>query len=249
MLRLPPFLTSMDARTGRAVAVTLGLFATVALVFFFGKTEWGREAEATFEAWLASFHDSPWGLFAAVAVFTAASFIGAPQFVLIAACVVAFGPWEGFLYAWVATVVSAAVNFLVGRLAGAKALERFGGDTVNRLSGYVGRNAFYASFIIRNVPSAPFIVVNMAFGVSRAPFLGFIAGCALGVLPKTALVAIFGKSFLAMSHKGDWRSGLLIAGIGVAWLGLMLGARMILRRIRPPQPQPQAPAAQEDPKP
>jgi uncharacterized membrane protein YdjX (TVP38/TMEM64 family) len=236
MLRLPQnlirSLTEMDARRWRAVVVTLGLFATVALVFFFGKTHLGKETEGEFEAWLTRFSDSPWGLFAAVAVFTLASFIGAPQFVLIAACVVAFGPWLGFLYSWVATVVSAAVNFWVGRAVGAKALERFGGEAIRRVSGYVGKNAFYASFIIRNVPSAPFIVVNMGFGVSRASFPAFILGCALGVLPKTTLVAIFGKSFLSMSRGGDWRAGALIAGIGVVWLVVMLGAREILRRRR-----------------
>ena len=227
------FLTSMDAKTGRAIGVTVGLFATVALVFFFGKTELGRTTEGHFEAWLTGFSGSPWALPAAILVFTAASFIGAPQFVLIAACVVAFGPVEGFFYSWIATVVSAAANFFVGRLAGARALARFGGDTANRLSGYVGRNAFYASFIIRNVPSAPFIVVNMAFGVSQAPFLGFILGCALGVLPKTLLVAVFGRSVMAMSREGDWRLALIIAVIGVAWLGLMLIARRVLVRLRP----------------
>jgi uncharacterized membrane protein YdjX (TVP38/TMEM64 family) len=227
------FLTSMDVRTGRAIAVTVGLFATVALIFFFGKTQLGRATEGEFEAWLTGFSGSPWGLPAAIVVFTAASFIGAPQFVLIAACVVAFGPWEGFLYSWIATVVSAAANFWVGRFAGAKALERFGGATMNRLSGYVGKNAFYASFIIRNVPSAPFIVVNMAFGVSRAPFVSFILGCALGVLPKTALVAVFGRSFMAMTRQGDWRLALLIAAIGIAWLGLMLLARRVLERFLP----------------
>src|SRR3569832_2674976 len=116
-------LTEMDARRWRAGVVTLGLFATVALAFFFGKTALGRQTEGEFEAWLNGFSDSPWGLFAAIAVFTLASFIGAPQFVLIAACVVAFGPWWGFLYSWLATVVSAGVDVWVGRRAGARAVE------------------------------------------------------------------------------------------------------------------------------
>ncbi len=232
MNRLWSYLTRMNARRVRAVVVTLGLLVTVGLILFFGRTHAGQATEGEFESWLERFSGSPWGLPATIAVFTIASFVGAPQFVLIAACVVAFGPWAGFLYSWIGTVVSAAVNFWVGRLMGAKALERFGGDAINRVSGYVGQNAFIASFIIRNVPSAPFIVVNMAFGISRASFSAFLAGCALGVLPKTALVAIFGRSFLAMSHKGDWKSGLLIGAVGLLWLALMLGARELLKRRR-----------------
>ena len=230
MNRLVQFLLTMDARTWRAVAVTLGLFVSIAAVFLFGKTSLGIETEQEVERWLRGVSGSGWGLPAVIAVFTLAAFVGAPQFLLIAACVVAFGPWTGFAYSWIATVVSAAVTFYVGRLVGARSLERFGGDGLNRLSRFVGRNAFVGSFIIRNVPSAPFIVVNMAFGVSRARFASFLAGCALGVLPKTAVVAFFGGSFMtAVKGDGIWSSAIL-AGLGVAWLALMLIARGFLER-------------------
>ena len=230
MSRLWSFLLTMDSRAWRAVLVTLGLFATIALVFLFGRTQLGARTEQELELWLGGFNGSPWGLPAAIAVFTLAAFVGAPQFLLIAACVVAFGPWSGFLYAWIATVASAAVTFYVGRLVGGRALQRFGGGRLDRLSGFVGRNAFVGSFIIRNVPSAPFIVVNMAFGVSHARFPSFLAGCALGVLPKTALVAFFGGSFMtAVAGDGIWTS-LILAGVGAGWLALMLAARAVLER-------------------
>ena len=199
-------------------------------LFAVGKSQLGLDAEARLEAWLGGFRHGPWGLPAAVIVFTVAAFFGAPQFILIAACVVAFGPWFGFLYSWIATVASAAVTYWMGRGPTARVLERHGGKTVGRLTRFVGQNAFYASFMIRNVPSAPFIVVNMAFGAARASFPGFLAGCALGVLPKTALVAFFGGSFMtAVSGDGVWTSAIL-AGVALAWLGLMLGVREWVRR-------------------
>ena len=199
-------------------------------MFLFGKTQLGADLEGLLEHWLGGFAGSPWGLPATAAVFTAAAFVGAPQFLLIAACVIAFGPWLGFLYAWLATVVSAAVTFGLGRLAGRRTLERFGGKRLHRLSRFVGRNAFFGSFLIRNVPSAPFIVVNMAFGVSRARFWSFLAGCALGVLPKTGVVAFFGASILtAVSGDGVW-SSVIVAAIALAWLALMLWVRGLLQR-------------------
>jgi len=224
------FLSNMEARRWRALAATLVLLAAMVALFAIGKTQLGLGAEARLEAWLGGFRHGPWGLPAAVAVFTAAALFGAPQFILIAACVVAFGPWYGFLYSWIATIASAGATYWLGRGPTARLLERHGGRTVGRLTRFVGKNAFYASFMIRNVPSAPFIVVNMAFGAARASFGGFLAGCALGVLPKTALVAFFGGSFMtAVSGDGVWTSAIL-AGVAVAWLALMLGVREIVRR-------------------
>ncbi|NBB65975.1 TVP38/TMEM64 family protein [Pseudomonas sp. ODNR1LW] len=224
------FISNMEARRWRAVLATVVLLGAMVALFAIGKSQLGLDAEARLEAWLGGFRHGPWGLPAAVIVFTVAAFFGAPQFILIAACVVAFGPWFGFLYSWIATVASAAVTYWMGRGPTARLLERHGGKTVGRLTRFVGKNAFYASFMIRNVPSAPFIVVNMAFGAARASFPGFLAGCALGVLPKTALVAFFGGSFMtAVSGDGVWTSAIL-AGVALAWLGLMLGVREWVRR-------------------
>ncbi|MFA4938298.1 TVP38/TMEM64 family protein [Brevundimonas sp.] len=224
------FLSNMEARRWRAVLATALLLGAMIALFAVGKSQLGLEAEGRLEDWLAGFRQGPWGLVAAIVVFTVAAFFGAPQFILIAACVVAFGPWFGFLYSWIATVVSAGVTYWLGRGPTARLLERHGGKTVGRLTRFVGKNAFYASFMIRNVPSAPFIVVNMAFGAARASFPGFLAGCALGVLPKTALVAFFGGSFMtAVSGDGIWTSAIL-AGVALAWLVLMLVVRELVKR-------------------
>lgn len=230
MSRFFDFLSNMEARRWRAVLATALLLGAMIALFAVGKSELGLEAEGRLEDWLAGFRQGPWGLVAAIVVFTVSAFFGAPQFILIAACVVAFGPWFGFLYSWIATVVSAGMTYWLGRGPTARLLARHGGKTVGRLTRFVGKNAFYASFMIRNVPSAPFIVVNMAFGAARASFPGFLAGCALGVLPKTALVAFFGGSFMtAVSGDGIWTSAIL-AGVALAWLALMLVVRELVKR-------------------
>jgi len=224
------FLSDMEGRRWRTALATVLLLGAMIALFAFGKIHLGLGAEERLEAWLAGFRQGPWGLVAAIVVFTVAAFLGAPQFILIAACVVAFGPWFGFLYSWIATVVSAGVTYGLGRGPAARLVERHGGATVARLTRFVGRNAFYASFMIRNVPSAPFIVVNMAFGAARASFPMFLGGAALGVLPKTALVAFFGGSFMtAVKGDGIWTSAIL-AGVALAWLALMLIVREVVKR-------------------
>ncbi|GAA0869432.1 TVP38/TMEM64 family protein [Brevundimonas basaltis] len=230
MRRLLDFILNMEGRRWRAaLATALLLGATVALLMI-GKSQMGLDAEENLEAWLQGYAGSPWAFAATVILFIAAAFIGAPQFILIAACVVAFGPSLGFFYSWTATVASAGVTYWLGRGPTARLLDRHGGRTLGRLKGFVGKNAFYASFMIRNVPSAPFIVVNMAFGATRASFPAYLLGCALGVLPKTALVAFFGGAVVsAVSGDGVWTSAIL-AGVAVVWLGLMLGVRELVKR-------------------
>lgn len=226
------FLTNMDGRRWRTALVTVALMLLIAAVFLVGKTTLGVEAESRLEGWLTGFQAGPLGLLAAIAVFVVSAFLGVPQFLLIAVCVVAFGPWYGFAYSWIATIVSAGVTYWLGRGPTARMAERYGGEVMARLKRFIGDNAFYASFIIRNVPSAPFIVVNLAFGAARSNFWAFLGGCALGVLPKTALVAFFGGAvFSAVSGDGVWHS-LLLAGAAVAWLLLMLGVREWIRRRR-----------------
>ena len=230
MRRLFDFILNMEGRRWRTLLATaLLLGATVGLLAI-GKSQLGLTAEENLEAWLQGYDGSPWAFAATVVLFILAAFIGAPQFILIAACVVAFGPWLGFGYSWAATVASAAVTYWLGRGPTARMVDRLGGRTLGRLKGFVGQNAFYASFMIRNVPSAPFIVVNMAFGAARASFAAYLAGCALGVLPKTALVAFFGGAVVsAVSGDGVWTS-LILVGVAVVWLGLMLGVRELVRR-------------------
>jgi uncharacterized membrane protein YdjX (TVP38/TMEM64 family) len=230
MRRILDFILNMEAARWRALLASVLLLAAVAVLFAIGKVSLGLEAEGRLEAWLGGFHDGPVGFAAVIAVFVAAAFLGVPQFILIAASVVAFGPWSGFAYSWVATVVSAGVTYWLGRGPTARAIEKLGGRTTERLARFVGKNAFYASFMIRNVPSAPFIVVNMAFGAARASFPAFLAGCALGVLPKTALVAFFGGSFMsAVRGDGIWTSAIL-AVVAVVWLGIMLAVREVVKR-------------------
>lgn len=218
------FFSNMDARAVRAVVISLGLFALVAVMFLVGRS--GLVDSETINTWLsATARHWYYALPATILAFTVLAYIGAPQFALIAACVLAFGPWSGSGYAWIATLASATVTFYTGRFAGADVVRRYGGRTVNRISEFVGRNGFWASMIIRNVPSAPFIVVNMAAGVSQMTFLAFIAGTAIGIIPKIALVAFAGRGVIELIGGGSlWlaASALLAAG---GWLAAMLIAR------------------------
>ncbi len=222
------FINRLDARAARALWVSLALFALVVAIFLVGRFVLDlRPGEV--QLWFESASNQWYALPATIVLFTVLAFVGAPQFALIAATVFAFGPVEGFMYAWVATMVSATVDFWLGRYLGADVVRRYGGETVNRISAFVGRNGFWASLLVRIVPSAPFIVVNMAAGVSRMSYLAFIAGAGVGVIPKTALVAFAGGGLMALFQGAGVWAAVFLALAGALWLAVMLAARRWLR--------------------
>jgi uncharacterized membrane protein YdjX (TVP38/TMEM64 family) len=229
MRRLFAFLSNMDAKGWRALAVSFVLVGGVGLVFLFGAQVLGFNGEATVERWLGT-ASGPWALPVAVAAFAALAFLGVPQFMLIAAAVVAFGPMTGFAYSWIGTMVSSLVGFYLGRLAGARTLATFSGEGLRQFMELVGRHGFFASLIVRLAPSAPFIVVNMAAGVTPMRVFDFILGTALGIIPKIALTAFAGNS-LARVLKGQGGPGHVLAllAVFVVWLTIGWYARKWLK--------------------
>jgi len=224
MRRLFAFLSNMDAQAWRTLAVSFVLFGGVGVVFVFGAQLLGVDSERTLEGWLGAAR-GPWSLPVAVAAFAVLAFIGTPQIVLIAAAVVAFGPLTGAAYSWIGTMVSSMVGFYLGRAAGARVLERFSGGGVRRFMRLVGENGFLASLIVRLVPSAPFIVVNMAAGVTPMRVVDFAAGTAIGIVPKIALTAFAGASIVQVMKGEGGRDALWLVLVAAAWLAIGWFAR------------------------
>jgi uncharacterized membrane protein YdjX (TVP38/TMEM64 family) len=229
MRRLLQFLSNMDAKAWRTLAISFVLFGGVGLVFLFGAQVLGFNGEATVERWLGA-ASGPWSLPVAVLAFALLAFVGVPQIMLIAAAVVAFGPMAGFAYSWIGTMASSLVGFFLGRAAGAKTLERFSGAGVKRFMDLVGRNGFFASLIVRLVPSAPFIVVNMAAGVTPMRVVDFAAGTAIGIVPKIVLTAFAGNSIGRVLKGEVGKDALWLVLIAAAWIGIGWLARLWLRK-------------------
>jgi uncharacterized membrane protein YdjX (TVP38/TMEM64 family) len=227
MQKIYAFLNNMDSRAWRTVWVSIALLVGVVALVALGKSGLFG-VDKVIELWLEDLRNSPWALPAVILIFVVAGLV-VPLFLLAGACVLAFGPWEGFLYAMLGTVISSWLQFYLGRWGGAGLLKRHGGDKVHRLSRFIGRNDFLASMVVRNVPVAPALVVNMAFGASHANLWRFLAGMTLGSVPKVAIVALLGQS-VDSALGGGFALGLgaAIAVIGI-WVTVALAARKAVR--------------------
>jgi uncharacterized membrane protein YdjX (TVP38/TMEM64 family) len=208
-------------KSWRRAAIAFALFGGVGLVFLFGLPALGVDGGVAARHWLALAR-GPWALPAVILAFAGLAFLGVPQVVLIAAAVAAFGPWTGLAYSWTGTMVSAVVGFGLGRGFGARLIAGWPG--AQRFADLIGRNGFMASLVVRLVPFAPFVLVNITAGVTSMSAVAFASGTAIGILPKIAVIAFAGHSVMA---GGAW---VWLALALAVWALAGLAARRWLRR-------------------
>jgi uncharacterized membrane protein YdjX (TVP38/TMEM64 family) len=227
------FLTEMDARTARALWVSVGLFVAATFVLVVGSAYVEVDQGAVTEL-LHALRASWWSPAVVTGVFTVLAFIGAPQIMLIAATVAVFGSGLGIVLSWIATMISAAVGFYMGRYGGQGAINRLGGDFLMRMRAMVTKNGFLAAGIIRLVPSGPFIMVNMALGALGVRPAWYFGGTGLGIIPKIIVVALAGHGMDEL-FSGDnlWALGFLAAA-AAGWLVIVFIVRPRLRKQAEP---------------
>jgi uncharacterized membrane protein YdjX (TVP38/TMEM64 family) len=230
MRQLIRFILNMDARAWRTAFVMFLLAGGAGFIFLVAVGVLGFEGKALVQQWLGFAAQSHFALLIAIAAFAALAFLGVPQVVLIAAAVVAFGPTLGFAYSWIGTMVSACIGFGLGRLVGTQLLARYSGDGVQRFVKLIARNGFLASLVVRLVPAAPFVAINMAAGVTGMRIWSFVVGTAIGIVPKILLTVMAGNSVVRA------RNGALLVNLAVlvvvllVWLGAGLLARRWIQR-------------------
>jgi uncharacterized membrane protein YdjX (TVP38/TMEM64 family) len=227
--RLYHFFTEMDSSAARAVWIAFALFSVAGVVLAGGMLLIDLD-QSGIASFLRGLRDVWWAPLAVTGTFVVLAFVGAPQVVLIAATVAVFGAAEGIVLSWVATLVSGTIGYILGRVGGAGALSKLLGGRGSRALGFIGKNGFLASFLIRLVPSGPFIICNMALGAAKVSSMAFLGGTGIGILPKIALVA-FGAHGIGEVLKGENQGAIwFFVAAGAIWALIAFVVRPLLRR-------------------
>lgn len=150
------------------------------------------------------------GMLAAVAGFALAVATAVPLTFLTLVAIVAYGPWSGFACALPGALIGAALSYGAGMALGRDAIERLGGERVNRVSQRLGRRGVLAIVLVRLVPVAPFAIVNMVAGASRIRLRDLLLGTAIGMTPSTVFMMLFMDRIIASFRQpGTFGFGLL----------------------------------------
>jgi uncharacterized membrane protein YdjX (TVP38/TMEM64 family) len=172
--------------------------------------------------------DNHWVRFLAVfLVIVVTSVLMVPLSALVVASALVLGTWQGFLASMAGALVSAAVAFVIGEIAGGSILKRYGQSRVARLSERLSDRGILTVALLRLIPVAPYTVVNVVAGASHLQLGKFLVGSAIGLTPGVLALTWFSGSLLEAARNPDARS----LGILALVLGLIIGGSLLLKRL------------------
>ncbi|MDO8410474.1 MAG: VTT domain-containing protein [Phenylobacterium sp.] len=201
----------------RTVVVALAVLSLVTLLGFAAPLLPLGDAEAL-ALTVDRMNDGRLAPLCGVAIFAGLATVGVPQFVLISALVLVFGPWAGFAYSWTGKMIACAMGFFVGRRFGAQLVAQYQSPALAAFMAGLARRGFWVSAGIRLAPTVPSVVINIAAGATPIGFSPFIAGAGVGSLPKMALMVFGGAALIR-----GLRTGSVGAWGGVALAILLFG--------------------------
>ncbi len=214
----------------RAIALMCLLAVALALAWTFSPladlvtrenvTEWGREFSRFY-----------WAPVVVILAYTPASYAMFPRWLITMIAVIAFGPWKGFIYGIAGMLIAGLASFLPGRLVRRDTVRRLAGPRINRLSAALYHRGALAVAIVRMVPIAPFVVVNLVMGALRIRLRDFILGSLVGVLPGMLTATVLSEQVSRVLADPADLNGWLIAIAAALLLTLVYFGQRWLRRL------------------
>ena len=177
-----------DADTSRRKGLirlgsTLLIFLVLAGLWrFTSLSEWMTVERLT--AWAQGLDGSPFAILAVAAAYIAGGLIMAPVSLLIGVTAVVFSFPLSTLYALVGCLANASATYGLGHFMGRDAVRSLSGHRLNRVSKHLAKQGVLTMAVVRNIPIAPFTVVNVVAGVSRIRFRDYFLGTLIGMAPR-----------------------------------------------------------------
>jgi phospholipase D1/2 len=145
--------------------------------------------------------------------------------------VIAFGPWLGFVYGICGMLVAGLASFLPGRLVRRDTVRRLAGPRLNRLSAALYHRGALAVAVVRLLPIAPFVVVNLVMGAMRIRLRDFILGSLVGILPGMLAATVLSEQVSRLLAEPSEINGWLVAVAAALLISLVYVAQRWLRRL------------------
>ncbi len=214
---VPPELARpMAGRVAGFAAVMLGL-AVFAMAW-----RWTPLREWLAPGSLLELANAPAAPLALLGAYVVAGLLGVPVSLLIIATCFTYEPLAAALYAIAGSLLSAVVNYGVGRMIGRNAVRRIAGARLNEITRRLARNGPLAVAALRLLPIASFPKLNLVAGASRIRPRDFLLGTGVGLLPPILLALLLAGRVRDVLEEPGWLHWGLLALAVLAMAALVL---------------------------
>ncbi|MFO7911697.1 MAG: VTT domain-containing protein [Desulfotignum sp.] len=183
-------------------------------------------------AWAGVIRSHPMSFVIVMAVYAAGGFLMVPVTLLVGVTAMVYDPVWAVLYALSGCLLSALSTFLAGAVAGKQMVRKVAGKKLNQISRQMAKKGILTVAVIRNIPVAPFTVINLIAGASHIRLKDYLLGTALGMLPGILAVTIFADRLLHTITHPDLINALIAAGVAAALVAGNLWVTKRLSRIQ-----------------
>jgi phospholipase D1/2 len=155
--------------------------------------------------------------------FAAGSALFVPVNALIAGTALTFDPLRGCAFVMGGGLMGASMSYGVGWLFGSRLVDVLRRPRVDPVIERVRRSRFRTSRLLHLLPVGSFTAVNLLAGSLRVPYVGFLLGTALGLMPGMVL-------FVLLAQQLGSSKGVVVAVVGV--LALVVAGFMLRRLVK-----------------
>jgi phosphatidylserine/phosphatidylglycerophosphate/cardiolipin synthase-like enzyme/uncharacterized membrane protein YdjX (TVP38/TMEM64 family) len=210
----------------KIASVLLILIALAAVWRWSPLSEW--MSSDNLAAWTRAIQGHPFAYLIVQAAYVIGGLIMVPITLLVGVTAMVFEPVWGTIYALSGCLLNALATYLIGSRLGKQTVRKLAGRRLNRLSRQMAQRGILTVAIIRNIPVAPFTVVNMVAGASHIRLKDYLIGTAIGMLPGILAIAIFADRLLQTIKNPGWGNALFAAALAAV---LILSGRWLKKRL------------------
>ncbi|BDS08362.1 hypothetical protein NT6N_34020 [Oceaniferula spumae] len=146
--------------------------------------------------------DPLWAPVVFMGFYIAATVLFIPGSILTLAAGFLFGVGWGTLYVSIASIIGAALSFLIGRYVArdwiSKKIESK--PKFAAIDEAIGEEGSKIVFLLRLSPVFPFTLLNYGLGITKVPFWKYVGASWLGMLPGTLLYVYIGSLFKSLAQ-------------------------------------------------
>jgi phosphatidylserine/phosphatidylglycerophosphate/cardiolipin synthase-like enzyme/uncharacterized membrane protein YdjX (TVP38/TMEM64 family) len=210
----------------KIAAILLVLLALAAAWRWTPLSEWINSENLA--AWARAIRGNSISFLGVLGAYVVGGLIMVPITLLVGVTAMVFSPTWGALYALCGCLLNALATYLIGSRLGKQTIRKLAGQRLNRLSRQMAKQGILTVAIIRNIPVAPFTIVNMIAGASHIRLKDYLIGTAIGMLPGILVITVFADRLLHTIQNPDWINALIAAVLATV---IIFGSWWIKKRL------------------